>query len=116
MSPPRRIQRSRRKDWRMPAGFLYVGRPTLFGNPFPLDLFGHAEAMDLFRQAVHREVDLDLWHHVYAYQEASPDWQHGDEWITAAMIRQCLRGRNLACWCALDVPCHADVLLEIAND
>jgi hypothetical protein len=26
-----------------------------------------------------------------------------------------LRGKNLACWCALDKPCHADVLLKIAN-
>ncbi|KMS57958.1 hypothetical protein V473_07255 [Sphingobium cupriresistens LL01] len=26
-----------------------------------------------------------------------------------------LRGKNLACWCPLDQPCHADVLLEIAN-
>lgn len=26
-----------------------------------------------------------------------------------------LRGHDLACWCALDAPCHADVLLEIAN-
>jgi hypothetical protein len=26
-----------------------------------------------------------------------------------------LRGRDLACWCPLDGPCHADVLLEIAN-
>jgi hypothetical protein len=26
-----------------------------------------------------------------------------------------LRGRDLACWCPLDEPCHADVLLEIAN-
>lgn len=26
-----------------------------------------------------------------------------------------LRGKNLACWCALDRPCHADVLLELAN-
>jgi len=26
-----------------------------------------------------------------------------------------LRGKNLACWCALDQPCHADVLLELAN-
>ena len=27
-----------------------------------------------------------------------------------------LRGRDLACWCALDQPCHADVLLELANE
>jgi hypothetical protein len=26
-----------------------------------------------------------------------------------------LRGKNLACWCHLDHPCHADVLLEMAN-
>ncbi len=26
-----------------------------------------------------------------------------------------LRGKNLACWCPLDQPCHADVLLELAN-
>lgn len=26
-----------------------------------------------------------------------------------------LRGRDLACWCPLDLPCHADVLLEVAN-
>jgi hypothetical protein len=27
-----------------------------------------------------------------------------------------LRGRDLACWCPLDQPCHADVLLQIANE
>ena len=26
-----------------------------------------------------------------------------------------LSGKNLACWCAPDHPCHADVLLELAN-
>ncbi len=26
-----------------------------------------------------------------------------------------LRGKNLACWCDLSSPCHADVLLELAN-
>ena len=26
-----------------------------------------------------------------------------------------LRGKNLACFCPLDQPCHADVLIEIAN-
>ncbi|EUA64977.1 hypothetical protein I542_5155 [Mycobacteroides abscessus 1948] len=30
-------------------------------------------------------------------------------------IRRELRGHDLACWCPLDQPCHADVLLEIAN-
>lgn len=26
-----------------------------------------------------------------------------------------LHGHDLACWCRLDQPCHADVLLELAN-
>jgi hypothetical protein len=29
-------------------------------------------------------------------------------------IRQ-LRGKNLACWCKPGQPCHADILLELAN-
>jgi hypothetical protein len=35
------------------------------------------------------------------------------EW--AAVLREKLGGKDLACWCPLDQPCHADVLLEIAN-
>lgn len=34
---------------------------------------------------------------------------------TLREIRILLGGQNLACWCPLDQPCHADVLLEIAN-
>lgn len=35
--------------------------------------------------------------------------------IAVEQIRAGLAGKNLACWCPLDEPCHADVLLEIAN-
>ncbi|WP_165368501.1 DUF4326 domain-containing protein [Serinicoccus sediminis] len=31
-------------------------------------------------------------------------------------IRDELAGRDLACWCPLDEPCHADVLLKLANE
>ena len=34
---------------------------------------------------------------------------------TLAEIRRELSGRDLACWCPVDQPCHADVLLELAN-
>ncbi len=27
-----------------------------------------------------------------------------------------LKGQDLACWCKIGDPCHADVLLEIANN
>jgi hypothetical protein len=26
-----------------------------------------------------------------------------------------LAGKDLCCWCAEDVPCHADTLIEVAN-
>jgi hypothetical protein len=35
--------------------------------------------------------------------------------VTIADARRELRGRDLACYCPLDEPCHADVLLEVAN-
>lgn len=49
---------------------------------------------------------------VALYREFLQRPEQADE---VAAIRQNLRGKNLACWCPLDGPCHADVLLELAN-
>lgn len=35
--------------------------------------------------------------------------------FTLSQLRDELGGRDLVCWCRLDQPCHADVLLELAN-
>ncbi len=87
---PERIQRKRTKGWRMPPNTVYVGRPTKWGNPFFVapDMPAHL-AVENFRNMLNRH--------------------------DVAEIRATLRGKNLACWCALDQPCHADVLLELAN-
>lgn len=90
---PQRIQRKRSKGWRMPEGAVYVGRPTKWGNPWNLSRNGFA---------AERRVIVD-WYRKLASETLSES------------IRAELRGRDLACWCALDQPCHADVLLEIAN-
>jgi hypothetical protein len=44
------------------------------------------------------------------------------EWLTAPeqtdlldQARHELAGKNLACWCRLDLPCHADVWLDLVN-
>lgn len=89
---PRRYQRSRRRGARLPSGVVVVTRPTKWGNPHPLDL-GRAEAVRRFRA----------------------DLLAGRLAITVDDVRRELRGRDLACYCPLDEPCHADVLLEIAN-
>lgn len=89
---PQRFQRSRRKGSRLPDGVVVVTRPTKWGNPHPLSL-GRDEAVRRYRAdllAGCLEVDVDD-------------------------VRRELRGRDLACYCPLDGPCHADVLLEIAN-
>ena len=41
--------------------------------------------------------------------------QHLADDFSERDIRHCLHDKDLACWCALDQPCHADVLLWIAN-
>lgn len=97
MSEPRRIQLSRRAGWRMPANTVKVARPSRWGNMFTVEVCGsRAKAVEMFACEA-------------GYLQFS-DGDRYDAWIAP------LRGRNLACWCPLDgEPCHADVLLELAN-
>ena len=97
---PRRVRRKRAKGWRMPAGAVYVGRPTKWGNPFQKsDHFGPYTIVGLFTDYITGQLRC--------YQEAPK---------LADQARAELRGKDLACWCPLDAPCHADVLLKIANE
>lgn len=102
---PERIQLRRTKGWRKPEGAIVVARPSRWGNPYrvghwvedPCNLHNYLrrvyrietaeQAVDLFRRLCEIE----------GYNLSS------------------LRGRDLACWCPLDQPCHADVLLDLAN-
>ena len=93
-----RIQLSRAKGWRMPPNTIIVARPSRWGNPFKAADHGsgtHAQsiAVKLYECWLDRSEQAKLM---------------------AAAIRD-LRGKNLACWCKLGDPCHADVLLELAN-
>lgn len=141
---PQRIQRSRAKGWRMPEGAVYVGRPGKFGNPFrayKCDCCGYWDVRD--DNDVTYMVDHDFtrrpevraaastWTTKYEarresvrlYDNELTYWLGGRlSWDPDfAESVQSLRGRDLACWCPLEdehgnrFPCHADVLLEIAN-
>jgi hypothetical protein len=88
---PMRVQLSRRKGWRMPPNTVKVDRSTRWGNPWTPDAF--ADPVEEYR--------------------ASIGWS--DMVPSAGEIMHHLRGKNLACWCRPGSPCHADVLLEIAN-
>ncbi|UEM07995.1 DUF4326 domain-containing protein (plasmid) [Skermanella rosea] len=107
MSPPRRIQRKRSAGWKMPPNTVYVGRPTEWGNPFVL---GERYCRNKMAPGGGElsGVVIDREHAVSLYRRFLPLHLR-----IGAKIH--LAGKNLACWCPLDQPCHADVLLEIAN-
>ena len=88
---PKRIQISRKRPWRTSTN-LGVARPSRWGNPYPVEEYGLEQALALFEASVE------------AMDPAARD---------ALLVP--LRGKDLACWCALDQPCHADVWLRWAN-
>lgn len=89
----------RRKADPPPEGAVYVGRPSPFGNPFTVGVDGdHAEAVEKFR--------------AWAMAPAQEEYRQ--------RVRDELRGKDLICWCRspsdfAPLPCHAVVLLWIAN-
>lgn len=102
---PIRIQRSRAKGWKTPANTIYVGRPTRFGNPFKIGTPGQDDCM----------VCGDAEEAVVKFRSEIVTFGGGFVGLTVEDIQRDLRGKNLSCWCRLDRPCHADVLLELAN-
>lgn len=78
---------------------VYVGRPSKWGNPFKIG--------ETYGGRVMTRSDV-----IEAYQS----WLLGSDQAAALRdaLRRELRGRNLACWCAPQ-PCHADVLVVLAN-
>lgn len=74
----------------VPAGAVYIGRPSKWGNPFVIGTDGtRDEVIAKYRTHLLRDARL---------MAALPE----------------LRGKDLVCWCA-PCACHGDVLLELAN-
>jgi hypothetical protein len=120
---PKRIQRRRSAGWRKPEGAVCVTRPSIYGNPFRVgspycgptirQANTPAEAVAAFRDWVGRDtLDPAMWDRGLIVAHAA---------LKAALANGDLVGRDLACWCPLidehgdRVPCHADVLLELAS-
>ena len=122
---PRRIQRKRSKGWRMPEGAVYVGRMTLWGNPFSIKWV--ADNFDVVDDEDARATAVSF-HREWLEQGITVPYPHPGESALLSDRRERvlneaprLAGKDLACWCPLEdangnsVPCHADVLLDIAN-
>lgn len=103
---PKRIQLSRRKGWMMPANTVKVDRTTKWGNPFVVGEHGtRAECVYLFKMLLNGLICITK--NNTKAQEKYLEMARRD--------REQLRGKNLACWCPLDAPCHADALLMMSN-
>ena len=110
---PDRITLSRAKGWKMPPNTVKVDRSTLFGNPFTV-----REAIDL-RIITADAAPTFVFHCFRKWLDGNrQDWMGPESEAAAQAILSrlpALRGKNLACWCKPCTPCHADVLLELAN-
>jgi hypothetical protein len=97
------MQLSRRKGWRMPETTVRVARPSGWGNPC---IIGNGEIKT-------REDAVLAYRKIVSMPESA---------MFRDAVRRRLVGKNLACWCPLVnshgeySPCHADVLLSLAND
>lgn len=134
---PERVQLRRVKGWKMPADTMSVARPSRWGNPYPVQRVRNGLVM-AFDWAGNPSRDLwEIWrrdsHFSFpvddlAVQMSVDLFRRLCERFAAFEPRgyrawlDPLRGQHLACYCPLAYPdgshhpCHADVLLELAND
>lgn len=109
---PKRVQLSRAKGWRMPENTVRVSRPSKWGNRFRIgdtaERYGGPGVYALVKVTdAAKAVELfEEWWRLHLEQHPKP--------MLSALAE--LRGKNLACWCKLGTPCHADVLLRLANE
>jgi len=89
----KRVQRKRTKGFRMPENAIYVGRPSKYGNPFKVE-------REEQREAAIRMYERHL----------------RNELIKDPHFLDPLKGKDLACWCPLHKPCHADVILKLLKE
>ena len=107
MKKPKRIQMSRKKGHSIAGIAINVARPTKWGNPF-----NWTDVEDIYTDTERRKMavtDFEEW-----LEGKFSDILIGKRSQILEDLPE-LEGKNLACWCPLDQPCHADVLLALAN-
>jgi len=108
---PQRIQLSRARGWRKPEGTIVVARPGRWANPFRVGSL--VVDVDTRRTRTLTAEDAVAGYRAALLAGRLP--MYGGAPITVDDVRRELAGHDLACWCPPGQPCHADVLLELAN-
>lgn len=120
MAPrPQRMQLSRRAGFNLEAASralnglpaIRVTRPGRWGNPFTIAETAARYGLDAAAAQAKAVALCTAWLH----GELDPALSPGPP-PARAEIRAYLAGRNLACWCRPGTPCHAEALIELAND
>ncbi len=116
---PKRYQRSRARGWKMPAGTIYVGRGSKYGNPFVVgapyfvvDIVAYRRGQPLSEAEWKTYTAQDA---VDCYRRWLPTQRGRSGFSLAEEAKTDLRGRDLVCWCAPADICHADWLIELSN-
>jgi len=128
MTMPIRVQLSRRKGWKMPPNTVKVARPSRWGNlsactrphwcrraPCSCCPQGDYCCVDVFEEYVASGIEGRPSRRgtLNVALDAEAGYPYRSRLVGSLAE---LRGKNLACFCPLDQPCHADVLLRIANE
>jgi len=73
---------------------VYIGRPSIFGNPFSIGKDGTREEVIIkYRDYFYKKlVDMNFWNAV-----------------------QTLKGKTLGCWCKPEA-CHGDIIVKYLED
>ena len=114
-NPPVHLRRSRRKGYRLPPGAIYVGRPTLWGNPFSVGRHGnHARCVILHKARLAGSLGaLTLEKMGFSPSEIEALTRRRAHCLKRLHL---LGGKDLACWCPLTSDwCHAETLLALAS-
>ena len=116
---PVRVQLKRTKGYKMPPNTKSVTRPGKFGNPYKIGMHNVWDIKDMktgksLKDYLIKKNGENRYHDIedvlLAYKQKIKASQ-----AMQRVIKHYLRGKNLACFCPLDKPCHADILLEVAN-
>lgn len=102
------IQRRRVKGWRLPENTVCVDRSTRFGNLYSVEQYGRTEALHMFKDKLLWALD-----HVHKSNASMLADEKHFHWIAQHLGD--LTGKNLACWCPLELPCHRNILLIASN-
>ena len=107
----------------MPDNAVYVGRGSAFGNPFRV--YQHCKGKDgdwgvidtgrLYAPMGHGWTKLGAVEAAINAYRSILDEIHPPASTSRYALAQSLKGKDLACFCPLGRPCHADVLLSVAN-